>query len=612
MAPQNNNAPQQPLAKGDQGAEVQKLHSYLKKFGYFPNEKLTVFRDWRAAVPFDPPDTKKYDETMEQAVRMFQRAQGLKEDGKLNEETLALMQQPRCGFPDIVPGSGGPGIAPSREVTSRDFVLQGNRWPSPNLTYRFDNFTNDTSQANLRAAIRGSLDRWAAVSPLNFTETGGSADIRIGWFTGDHGDGSAFDGPSGVLAHAFFPPPNGGDIAGDMHFDDSETWSVNLPPTGIDLPTVSLHEFGHSLGLNHSNIPSAVMYAFYGGPRRELTDDDIQGIQAIYGARFRWASLGGAVFDPVAINNQDGRLEVFAKGTDNALWHIWQTAPNNGWSGWASRGGVMGSKVAAGRNQDGRLEVFVRGTDGALWHIWQHAAGGWSGWASRGGVITTAPAVGRNADGRLEVFAKGTDNALWHIWQTAPNNGWSGWASRGGVITSEPVVVSNADGRLEVFVKGTDNALWHIWQTAPNNGWSGWQSLGGTITSLPAVGRNADGRLEVVARSTDNALWHIWQTAPNSGWSGWASLGGIVNEPTLVNNADGRLEVFVRGSDNALWHMWQTSPSNGWSGWSTLGGQLVGGPVAARNQDGRLEVFVKGTDNALWHTWQSAPNGGWS
>lgn len=39
--------------------------------------------------------------------------------------------------------------------------------------------------------------------------------------------------------------------------------------------------------------------------------------------------------------NADGRMEVFACGTDNALWHIWQTAPDNGWSGWASLGGLL-------------------------------------------------------------------------------------------------------------------------------------------------------------------------------------------------------------------------------------------------------------------------------
>ena len=44
---------------------------------------------------------------------------------------------------------------------------------------------------------------------------------------------------------------------------------------------------------------------------------------------------------PDVTNDADGRLEVFARGTDRALWHIWQTAPGNGWSSWASLGGVL-------------------------------------------------------------------------------------------------------------------------------------------------------------------------------------------------------------------------------------------------------------------------------
>ncbi|WP_208750680.1 hypothetical protein, partial [Bradyrhizobium daqingense] len=56
-----------------------------------------------------------------------------------------------------------------------------------------------------------------------------------------------------------------------------------------------------------------------------------------------WASLGGQITsDPAAIANSDGRLEAFARGTDNALWHIWQDKPHSGpWSGWASLGGVL-------------------------------------------------------------------------------------------------------------------------------------------------------------------------------------------------------------------------------------------------------------------------------
>ena len=303
-----------------------------------------------------------------------------------------------------------------------------------------------------------------------------------------------------------------------------------------------------------------------------------------------------------------GRLEIFARGTDHGLWHQWQTAPNNGWSGWASLGGWI-DRPFMGRNADGRLEAFVIGSDHALWHKWQTSPGGaWSGWASLGGLIDLLT-VGQNADGRLEVFARGMDGAVWHKWQTAPNNGWSGWASLGGVIDLL-VTGRNADGRIEIFARGMDGAVWHKWQTAPNNGWSGWASLGG-IVDLLAVGQNADGRLEIFARGMDGAVWAKWQTAPNNGWSGWASHGGVIDQLAVGRNADGRLEVFARGMDQALWHKWQVAPNNGWSGWASLGG-WIDQPVVSRNADGRIEVFVIGSDHAVWHKWQVAPNNGWS
>jgi hypothetical protein len=62
---------------------------------------------------------------------------------------------------------------------------------------------------------------------------------------------------------------------------------------------------------------------------------------------------------------------VFARGLDNGLWHIDQTFQAQPWSGWQTRGGGLSEKPAVARNGDGRLEVFVRGTDNALYHQWE-------------------------------------------------------------------------------------------------------------------------------------------------------------------------------------------------------------------------------------------------
>jgi Baseplate J-like protein len=324
-----------------------------------------------------------------------------------------------------------------------------------------------------------------------------------------------------------------------------------------------------------------------------------------------WVTFGmGVTGGPAVIGDSAGQLHAFVVGDDAALWHTHQVAPALSWTPWASLGGKI-DLLTVGKNQDGRLEVFARGTeDFALWHIWELSPGGaWSAWFTLGGQIDLL-AVESNQDGRLEVFARSiADQSLWHIWQTAPNSGWSAWSSLGGQIDLL-AAGSNADGRIEIFARGTDKALWHIWQTAPNNGWSVWSSLGGQIDLL-AVQPNKDGRLEVFARGTDQALWHIWQVTPGGAWSGWGTLGGVIDLLSVTADQDGRIEVFARGSDKALWHIWQTAPNNGWSAWASFGGQIDLLAVGS-NADGRIEAFARGTDQALWHIWQTAPNNGWS
>jgi len=108
----------------------------------------------------------------------------------------------------------------------------------------------------------------------------------------------------------------------------------------------------------------------------------------------------------------------------------------------------------------GLLEVFVRGTDDALWHGQPPDEGDQLTWKSLGGVLTSSPAA-CVCDGRLEVFVRGLDNALWQKTYTSSWSDWKDLAS--GAVASSPTATSWGPGRIDVFVTGTDLALWHKW-----------------------------------------------------------------------------------------------------------------------------------------------------
>lgn len=257
------------LALGDSGSDVARLQAYLKKFGYLESPTMELFGiDRNRAAAREPDVDGAFDANTKRALESLQQFAGVPVTGRLDDATLRVLEMPRCGVPD-----------------SADFVLDSRKWDHLNISYRFIELSPDLQADTLRQGIREALGLWGAVCPLRFTEVaGGHADIVIRFIPGDHGDGNGFDGAGGVLAHAFFPPPNSGELAGDAHFDEDESWSVDMPASGTDLVTVAAHEFGHSLGLAHSQVGGALMFPYYGGANRVLQEDDIAGIRQLYGS----------------------------------------------------------------------------------------------------------------------------------------------------------------------------------------------------------------------------------------------------------------------------------------------------------------------------------------
>ena len=61
---------------------------------------------------------------------------------------------------------------------------------------------------------------------------------------------------------------------------------------------VATHEFGHSLGIDHSDVQGAIMYPYYTGyvEGMKLHSDDIAAIQSLYGNVLEFVGLFVFVF----------------------------------------------------------------------------------------------------------------------------------------------------------------------------------------------------------------------------------------------------------------------------------------------------------------------------
>ena len=173
-----------------------------------------------------------------------------------------------------------------------------------------------------------------------------------------------------------------------------------------------------------------------------------------------WSSIGGQLASgtgPAVSTQNANSLDVFAIGTDNALWH--KSMDGSAWSAWGSLGGTLTSSPAATSPASGVIDVFGRGGNGALYSK-QYSGSAWGGWKKIGGQLAsgTGPAVCAQNANSLDVFVQGTDHALWYThWDGTK---WSAWKSLGGNLTSSPAATSPGNGMIDVFVRGTDGAVW--------------------------------------------------------------------------------------------------------------------------------------------------------
>ncbi|MEO8607191.1 MAG: matrixin family metalloprotease [Chloroflexota bacterium] len=189
-------------------------------------------------------------------------------------------------------------------------------WDHTNITYSIQNTLQGFNAQDVVAVLQAAFQAWANNSPLTFTQVQGQGDINVQF--------GPIDGQYNILGETC-PPYNPCD-SGSVLLDSGETWALTQPQgyNDISLLGVATHEFGHAIGLLHTDDSNALMYPEYSPYVLQPAQDDIAGLQRLYGV-----GGSGPVSNPPSLPGfpsnpaQTGQMQVSGQLDDTHYTHFW-------------------------------------------------------------------------------------------------------------------------------------------------------------------------------------------------------------------------------------------------------------------------------------------------
>jgi Matrixin len=400
--------------------------------------------------------------------------------------------------------------------------------------------------------ISNALAAWSAVANIQFVQVadnglafnaaGATGDIRIGAHT--------FDGPSAVLAHGYYPPPNGTSASGDVHFDRQENWGCSPGSGVIDIGIVATHEFGHAIGLDHEPTITAIMNPFYNASVAVPQADDITAASSIYGTPPVVATSKAGDFDG------DGKSDITTYRPATGTWYVLKSTTNYASYTGYQWGVSSDVTVAADYDGDSKADIAIYRPATGLWYILLSSTGYSSYISYQWGVSTDVPTpADYDGDGKADVAVYRPATGIWYVLKSTTNS--TNYVSYQWGVSSDVPVPGDYDGdhKADIAVYRPATGVWYILLSTTNSA-SYISYQWGVSTDTPvAADYDGDRKADVAVYRPATGVWYILLSTTNS--TGYTSYQWGVSTDTPVPadyDGDGKTDVAVFRPATGFWY----------------------------------------------------------
>lgn len=260
----------------------------------------------------------------------------------------------------------------------------------------------------------------------------------------------------------------------------------------------------------------------------------------------------------------------------------------------ASAKDIALTSTSAVQNADGRIEVFGTGDDGVLYHRWQMAGAPqaiWGPWEINSGGKTKDVHVARASSGQLvAVFLD--DNRISIRRQATPNGGWLPETVRVGLPAIQLQLAKNEDGRLEIFALGNGQVFAFPQVVGGAIEWQDPRGLGGDGIRSIATAQGPSGRIVVAGLTSSGSVNVVQQLEPNGSWGNWAPLEGHdLVQVSMAVDRFGVLHLVALGGDA---HAYRRSllKDGSWTVWQKLSDDMFLSLRAITAQSGFVQLLA--------------------